>query len=210
MIERKCMVFGEGGVGKTATTVRYVTGAWLDEYDPTIEDSYRKDVKVGEVDVKLDILDTAGQDELSSLANQTMRDCEHYIIIYDVNDKNTFDSIAQRLEKIKANGHGLMKNEGTLVLQGNKTDLGNRAVTAAQAEELINQYKDDFHAVFSFEASAKENENVSACFEAVAKNIAEVQAGGEGDKKGKKAKAKKEKKPKKEKGDKKKKKCTIM
>ena len=58
----KLVVLGGGGVGKSCLTFRLVNNTFLDKYDPTIEDSYRKnnfDVD-GEL-VDLEILDTAGQ-----------------------------------------------------------------------------------------------------------------------------------------------------
>ncbi len=45
MREFKVVVLGNGGVGKSALTVRYVTGRFEEKYDPTIEDFYRKEIK---------------------------------------------------------------------------------------------------------------------------------------------------------------------
>ena len=42
----KLVVFGEGGVGKSALTCQYVSGLFLSTYEPTIEDTYRKLVEV--------------------------------------------------------------------------------------------------------------------------------------------------------------------
>lgn len=39
-------MLGSGGVGKSSITVRYVSDTFVDSYDPTIEDSYRKHVIV--------------------------------------------------------------------------------------------------------------------------------------------------------------------
>ena len=40
------MVLGSGGVGKSALTVKFVSGTFVDRYDPTIEDFYRKEIEV--------------------------------------------------------------------------------------------------------------------------------------------------------------------
>ena len=78
MTEYKLVVVGAGGVGKSALTIQLIQNHFVDEYDPTIEDSYRKQVQIsfmgnmiltcaiqvvidGETCL-LDILDTAGQE----------------------------------------------------------------------------------------------------------------------------------------------------
>jgi len=42
MKEFKVVVLGSGGVGKSALTVQFVSGHFMEKYDPTIEDFYRK------------------------------------------------------------------------------------------------------------------------------------------------------------------------
>lgn len=47
MREFKVVVLGSGGVGKSALTVQFVSGCFIEKYDPTIEDFYRKEIEVG-------------------------------------------------------------------------------------------------------------------------------------------------------------------
>lgn len=54
------MIFFHSGVGKSALTVQFVQGIFVEKYDPTIEDSYRKQVEVDGQQCMLEILDTAG------------------------------------------------------------------------------------------------------------------------------------------------------
>jgi len=42
----KLCVLGDGGVGKTALTIQWVHNHFVESYDPTIEDSYRKQIRV--------------------------------------------------------------------------------------------------------------------------------------------------------------------
>lgn len=65
MREYKIVVLGSGGVGKSALTVQFVQGIFVEKYDPTIEDSYRKQVEVDGQQCMLEILDTAGTVGLS-------------------------------------------------------------------------------------------------------------------------------------------------
>ena len=55
-----------GGVGKSALTIQLIQNHFVDEYDPTIEDSYRKQVVIDGETCLLDILDTAGQEVLET------------------------------------------------------------------------------------------------------------------------------------------------
>ena len=70
----KISVLGCGAVGKSALTIRFVTNNFLEEYDPTIEDSYRKQVMIGGKSLVFDILDTAGKEEFSSILNSNNND----------------------------------------------------------------------------------------------------------------------------------------
>ena len=58
----KIVILGGGGVGKSCLTFRLVHDSFVEKYDPTIEDSYRKDnFAVDGESVSIEILDTAGQ-----------------------------------------------------------------------------------------------------------------------------------------------------
>jgi len=61
MREFKVVVLGSGGVGKSALTVQFVSGCFMEKYDPTIEDFYRKEIEVDNLPCVLEILDTAGK-----------------------------------------------------------------------------------------------------------------------------------------------------
>lgn len=61
MSEYELVVVGSGAVGKSALTVRLVKNEFTEAYDPTIEDSHRKQCQVDGKAAILNILDTAGQ-----------------------------------------------------------------------------------------------------------------------------------------------------
>lgn len=61
--EHKVIVVGAGGAGKSALTQRFMYGNFVEEYEPTTADSYRKIIEVDGERCQLDILDTAGQEE---------------------------------------------------------------------------------------------------------------------------------------------------
>jgi GTPase KRas protein len=65
----------------------------LEEYDPTIEDSYRKHAKIDEVTCFLEILDTAGQEEYKALRDQYMRTGDGFVLVYSIVDSKTFQEM---------------------------------------------------------------------------------------------------------------------
>ncbi|CAF89306.1 unnamed protein product, partial [Tetraodon nigroviridis] len=66
-----------------------------DEYDPTIEDSYRKQVVIDGETCLLDILDTAGQEEYSAMRDQYMRTGEGFLCVFAINNTKSFEDIHQ-------------------------------------------------------------------------------------------------------------------
>jgi GTPase KRas protein len=54
-------VIGSGGVGKSCLTVRFLKDEFTSEYDPTVEENYRKTVTIDGVAAVMNIVDTAGQ-----------------------------------------------------------------------------------------------------------------------------------------------------
>merc|ERR1719237_650426 len=87
------IVLGDGGVGKSALTIQFISNYFVEEYDPNIEDCYRKQAVIdGEV-CRLDILDTAGQDEYSAMREQYMRTGEGFMCVYSVTSRNSFEEI---------------------------------------------------------------------------------------------------------------------
>lgn len=90
-----------GGVGKSALTIQLIQNHFVDEYDPTIEDSYRKQVVIDGETCLLDILDTAGQEEYSAMRDQYMRTGEGFLLVFAVNNAKSFEDIAEYRKQIK-------------------------------------------------------------------------------------------------------------
>jgi small GTP-binding protein len=78
-------ILGEGGVGKSCLTQRLLKGkSWTftSAHDPTIEDAYRKDLYVDNIRSKLELIDTAGQEEFTSFRHQWMKDKDAYVFVF--------------------------------------------------------------------------------------------------------------------------------
>lgn len=155
--EYKIVVVGGGGVGKSALTIQFIQSYFVDEYDPTIEDSYRKQVVIDDKVSILDILDTAGQEEYSAMREQYMRTGEGFLLVYSVTSRNSFDELLsyyQQIQRVKDSDYI------PVVVVGNKLDLENeRQVSYEDGQRLANQLNAPF-----LETSAKQAINVDEAF----------------------------------------------
>jgi small GTP-binding protein len=163
----KVAVLGPGAVGKSALTIRFVQDEFVPDYDPTIEDSYTKMVKVDRSTYKMQILDTAGQEEFLSQRDAWIRESDAYLLVYDMTNAQTFAKIREIYDRIllvredDIGNSPKKKAQPGMVLCGNKCDLENkRKVSKAQGQSLATELGMSF-----FEVSAKEAINNELCFE---------------------------------------------
>ena len=63
----RLVVFGDSYVGKSAIIKRFLTGKFITEFVPTVEDLYSHDFQIGETSLKVDILDTAGDAQFPAM-----------------------------------------------------------------------------------------------------------------------------------------------
>lgn len=94
-------ILGGGGVGKSAITLRFVRDFFVQNWEATIEDAYRKAVKVDGDFVTLEILDTAGQEDFSTLRAQWMMDKEGYIFVYSLVDRESIEQLYGYIELLE-------------------------------------------------------------------------------------------------------------
>ena len=85
MREFKVVVLGSGGVGKSALTVQFVSGHFMEKYDPTIEDFYRKEIEVDNTPCVLEILDTAGTEQFASMRDLYIKNGQGFVVCYMFN-----------------------------------------------------------------------------------------------------------------------------
>lgn len=157
MVLYKLVILGEGGVGKSALTIQLTQNHFITEYDPTIENSYRKQVNIDDETCMLDILDTAGQEEYSAMRDQYIRSGQGFIIVYSITSKSSFDNLTSFHDQILR-----VKDEDSfpVVILANKCDLEkDREVTTMEGKS----FADAIGAPF-YETSAKNRINVEEGF----------------------------------------------
>jgi small GTP-binding protein len=150
-------VLGAGGVGKSSLTIRLITDKFMEDYDPTIEDSYSKTLDVDGEAAHINILDTAGQDEYSGLAENWMRQGDGFVLVYSITSTASFEKLSQ-LYNLLLRAKDTQKVP--LVIVGNKCDLEHqRAVKKSEAEALAASWGCKW-----LETSAKSSINNSEVF----------------------------------------------
>lgn len=155
--EYKLVVVGGGGVGKSALTIQLIQSHFVDEYDPTIEDSYRKQCTIDGEQVLLDVLDTAGQEEYSAMREQYMRTGEGFLLVYSINSKNSLEELQTFYEQILRVKDS---DQVPVLVVGNKCDLEmERQVSYEEGQALANSFNCPF-----LETSAKLRINVEEAF----------------------------------------------
>lgn len=149
--QRKIAVMGSRSVGKSSLAIQFVQGQFVDSYDPTIENTFNKNMKIQGQEYEVLVVDTAGQDEYSIFPTQYSVDIDGYILVYSIDSEKSFEVVQVIYEKLV----DLIGNPAVpLVLVGNKSDLHmERRITETAGKKLATEMK----AVF-VETSAKDNQ----------------------------------------------------
>jgi len=157
----KSIVVGDGGVGKTALTLRFSKGFFTEDYKMTIGvDFHVKTIAIetveGLIKCKLQLWDTGGQERFSSIRPMYYRGSLGTVLVFDLTNSASFDHLPQWIEEVRAN----IKSDIPILLVGNKSDLiDQRAVSI----EEISNFTRDFN-LYYMETSAKTGDGVGDCF----------------------------------------------
>jgi len=149
-------VLGDGGVGKTALAVQFTLNCFVETYDPTIEDAYRKQLVVDNRMCFVEVIDTAGQEEYATLRDQWVREGQGFILVYSIAQRQSFE----RLEVFRQLMLRVKRNRPIFVLVGNKCDKTyEREVSREEGAALARSFGCEF-----LETSAKTSHNVERLF----------------------------------------------
>lgn len=194
----KCVVIGDGAVGKTSLLISYTTNTFLQDYTPTIFDNYtttvshevsESDTKLlsyideyknknnilsdGKLFVKLNLWDTAGQEEYDKLRPLSYPQTDIFLICFSINEVSSFLNVFEKwIPEIKQisnfENSNFYKSTGKLpiLLVGTKSDLRDVELksTQVQTPEILECVKDNNLAGYQ-ECSAALQDGVSDIFD---------------------------------------------
>ncbi|KAK2945926.1 putative Cell division control protein 42 like protein [Blattamonas nauphoetae] len=165
--EAKVSVIGDGAVGKTCLILSYTQNSFSDTSVSTVFDNYESLQVVDGKKVKLQLWDTAGQEDYDRLRSLSFSETDVFLLLFSIINEQSFKNIESRyFPDICTYTH-----DTPVVLVGTKSDYranppdGTTLVSKEQAEELVERLK-----LYKYvECSAKTKENLSDVFDTVAK-----------------------------------------
>ncbi len=155
----KVSLIGDSATGKTSIITRFIDDVFKEETSTTIG----VDFKIVSLDLgentyaKMQIWDTCGSERFKSITASFLKSCSAFILVFDLNRKNTFKSIENWIKTINEN-----TKPKFLILIGNKCDL-KRDVNKDEIILFCEKNKLNY-----IEISVKENKNVEKIFKEVA------------------------------------------
>ncbi|KAK0121557.1 Ras- protein rsr1 [Cadophora gregata] len=152
------VVLGAGGVGKSCLTAQFVQNVWIESYDPTIEDSYRKQIEVDGRQCMLEILDTAGTEQFTAMRELYMKTGQGFLLVFSITSQSSLAELSELRDQIIR----IKDDENVpIVIVGNKSDLEeDRVVTRSRAFAVSQSWGNAPY----YETSARRRANVDEVF----------------------------------------------
>ena len=159
----KMIVIGDAGVGKSCLTAKATKDMFEETYSVTVGFEFMVfNVKINDTIVKLQIWDTSGQEIYRSLTSGFYRNASLAMMVYAIDNKESFNHIEYWLKEIKLQSNPDIK----IFLIGNKADLEEERQVQFNTAKT---FKEENEINYFSEASAKNGINAKEVFIEAAK-----------------------------------------
>ncbi len=154
----KILVVGDGGVGKSTMIQRLITGHFIPSKITIGTDLLVFNTIVGNMDIKLQIWDFAGEKRFRFFLPNYSRGAQGCLLCYDISRYTSFQNLQEWYDIVKEN-----TNDPIFIMVGGKADLSDsrRTVQKKDAEKFRNEH----NIPFLIETSSKTGNNNNNVFE---------------------------------------------
>ena len=160
----KYIIIGDASVGKSNILLKYAHNQFKAEYQLKIGVEFgAKNIKIKDKIYRIQIWDTAGQENFRSITRAYYKNSVCALVVYDITNRQSFENVKAWIEDCKSQSPSTI----LMALVGNKIDLdSSRAVSTEEGEDFANMNGMPF-----FETSAKSGENIDSIFTNTATEI---------------------------------------
>ena len=167
--EVKVILLGETGVGKTSIINRFISNEFINDNTITLGSSFStKEIKKQNINYKLKIWDTTGQEKFHSVTNLFIKGSNIIILVYSVDSLDSFEQLNYWYKSLKRNLEG---DKHILAVVGNKIDLNNEAVIS---EDEGKKFAENKNAIFKLISAKEDPKGINKLFDKLLEELSQI------------------------------------
>ena len=162
IIDKKVLLCGNSGVGKTSIFKRYFKNEFEGNYNSSIGiDFQTKVIKRKSRQYSIQVFDTAGEERFRSITSSYFRMAEYFLLIFDLTNRNSFDAIPEWIALLKE-----YVEKPKFMIIGNKSDLEKNKIPDDEINDALED-KEQFKINDEnfIKVSAKTGKNINYAFD---------------------------------------------